>query len=276
MTSSHWDAPTIGAEVLHLALDEIRPNPYQPRRYFDPTRLDELAASIRAYGVLQPISVRRTEEGYELVAGERRLRACRIAGLALVPAIVTDMGEMDSAVLAMIENLQRQDLHFFEEAEGFANLMQDYGFTQDALAMRVGKTQSTVANKIRILKLSDAARILIMENELTERHARALLKLKSEADQLDVLSRIIKQGLNVRKTEDLIDHILGENEAPRKTVFVPFIRDIRILTNSIKENLDTVRRAGIDSKFDIEQTEKGYEIRISLEYANAGAKRAVV
>ncbi|MCL2204483.1 MAG: nucleoid occlusion protein [Defluviitaleaceae bacterium] len=276
MSTNYWGAPVIANEVLHLTLDEIKPNPYQPRRFFDLARLEELAASIRAYGVLQPISVRKLEEGYELVAGERRLRACRLAGHAIIPAIAVDMGEMDSAVLAMIENLQRQDLHFFEEAEGFANLMGDYGFTQEALAVRVGKTQSTVANKVRILKLSEAVRTLIMENELTERHARALLKLKDEAAQLEVLRRVAKQGLNVRKTEDLIELMLEDDGKPpgRNTVFVPFIRDIRILTNSIKESLEMVRHSGIDSKFDMEPTDTGYEIRITLDYEGKGTRDA--
>jgi ParB family chromosome partitioning protein len=262
--------------ILHLSLDEIKPNPYQPRRFFDPARLEELAASIRAYGLLQPVSVRQTTEGYELVAGERRLRACRLAGHAIIPAILVDMGEMDSAVLAMIENLQRQDLHFFEEAEGFTNLMADYGFTQEALAVRVGKTQSTVANKVRILKLSQTVREIVTENDLTERHARALLKLKTEADQLEALGKIIKQDLNVRKTEDLIDSMLDDNTKTGRsnTVFVPFIRDIRILTNSIKESLETVRHSGIDSKFDMEQTETGCEIRITLDYEQKGIRKA--
>jgi ParB family chromosome partitioning protein len=263
-------------EILHLSLDEVKPNPYQPRRFFDPARLEELAASIRAYGVLQPISVRQLADGYELIAGERRLRACRLAGHAIIPAIVVDMGEMDSAVLAMIENLQRQDLHFFEEAEGFQNLMADYGFTQEALAVRVGKTQSTVANKVRILKLSEAVRGMITENGLTERHARALLKLKTETEQLDALQRIIARDMNVRKTETLIEAMLTDNaKNGRNTVFVPFIRDIRILTNSIKESLETVRHSGIDSKFDMVQTETGCEIRITLDYERKNLKKAI-
>ena len=276
MTNQLWELPALGNEVLQLSLDDIKPNPYQPRQFFDPTRLEELATSIRAYGVLQPISVRKKETHYELVAGERRLRACRIAGLSFIPAIVTDMGEMDSAVLALIENLQRQDLHFFEEAEGFANLMIEYGFTQDALALRVGKTQSTIANKIRILKLPLTIRQRIVENELTERHARALLKLKNETDQASVLERVIKLHLNVRKTEDLIDNLLDGGKNNRSSVFVPFIRDIRLLTNSIKESLEMVKHSGVDSKLDIEQTEDGYEIHISLNYAQAGGKRSAM
>jgi ParB family chromosome partitioning protein len=176
------------------------------------------------------------------------------------------MGEMDSAVLAMIENLQRQDLHFFEEAEGLANLMADYGFTQEALAVRVGKTQSTVANKVRILKLPDAIRERIVESGLTERHARALLRLHDENRQMDVLKRIIKYAMNVRKTEELIEKLLQAKPAKQAEVnyIKHYIRDIRILTNSIKENLDVMRQSGIDTRFDMVQTEKGYDIHISL------------
>jgi len=175
----------------------------------------------------------------------------------------------------MIENLQRQDLHFFEEAEGFANLMNDYGFTQEALAVRMGKTQSTVANKIRILRLPDDVRTRILDSGLTERHARALLKLKSEATQLDALRLIIEQELNVRKTEDLIEHLLTGTPAPRKsTPFIPFVRDIRIVTNSIKETLDIVRHSGITSHFDMEKTDTGYDIRIKLDMPAAKEKTA--
>jgi len=265
MPNNQWGAPKLTGEILQLTLDEIRPNPYQPRRYFDADKLEELAASIRAYGVLQPISVRKMPHGYELVAGERRLRASRIAGLSLVPAILTDMGEMDSAVLAMIENLQRQDLHFFEEAEGYVNLMADYGFTQEALAVRIGKTQSTIANKIRTLRLSTPVRELIVNASLTERHARALLKIKNEPDQLLVLRKVVKHTHNVRKTEDLIAQMLSKDAKSNNRVFIPVIRDIRILTNSIKETLNFVKKSGIESNFNMEKTPTGYEIRIVLE-----------
>jgi len=278
MLAAHSPYFARGGEILHLPLGIVNTNPYQPRRIFEREALEELAVSIQTYGVLQPISVRHINgAGYELVAGERRLRACKLAGMATIPAIVVDITDHDSAVLAMIENLQRQDLHFFEEAQGLANLMMDYGFTQEALASRIGKNQSTIANKLRVLRLPRAVQRLIIDNALTERHARALLKLDSEDLQLEVLGKVIKQGLTVRKTEALIEAMLSpaaqtvRGSAP----FKAYIRDIRILTNSIKENLDMVRQSGIDTHFDMEQTESGYNILIKLNYANGGVARKV-
>jgi len=215
--------------------------------------------------------------GYELVAGERRLRACKLAGVKTIPAIVVDLTDHDSAVLAMIENLQRQDLHFFEEAQGLANLMTDYGFTQEALASRIGKNQSTIANKIRIMRLPKSVQKLIVDNDLTERHARALLKLDNEEAQLEVLAKVIKQGLTVRKTEALIEATISplNQGVTGQAPFKAYIRDIRILTNSIKENLDMVRQSGIDTHFDMEQTDTGYNILIKLNYtAGQVVKRA--
>jgi len=278
MLAAHSPHFARGGEILHLPLGIVNTNPYQPRRIFERESLEELALSIQTYGVLQPISVRHINgAGYELVAGERRLRACKLAGFATIPAIVVDITDHDSAVLAMIENLQRQDLHFFEEAQGLANLMMDYGFTQEALANRIGKNQSTIANKLRVLRLPRTVQRLIIDNALTERHARALLKLDTEEMQLEVLAKVIRQGLTVRKTEALIEATLSpaaqtvRGSAP----FKAYIRDIRILTNSIKENLDMVRSSGIDTHFDMEQTETGYNILIKLNYANGQVTRKV-
>jgi len=258
-------------EILQLPLDVVMPNPYQPRRIFEPSNLNELAASIKTYGVLQPITVRLiNNHSYELVAGERRLRASKLAGLCSIPAIRVEISDLDSAVLAMIENLQRQNLHFFEEAEGFKNLMGDYAFTQEALAARIGKNQSTIANKLRLTRLPKAIQKRIIESELTERHARALLRLDSEEAQMEALQKIIKDSLTVRKTEELIDAILLRLNPPPKNKTIPFktyIRDIRILTNSIMENLDIVRRSGLDTQFDIQETSTGYDIHIKLNYA---------
>ena len=258
-------------EVMQLKLHEVTPNPYQPRRIFEQTGLDELAASIKEYGVLQPITVRLiNNQSYELVAGERRLRASRLAGLETVPAILVEITDIDSAILAIIENLQRQNLHFFEEAEGFRNLMGDYSFTQEALAAKIGKNQSTIANKLRLLRLPRDIQKQIIETELTERHARALLRLTEEDAQQEVLQKIICNGLTVRKTEELIDAMLAKLNPPAKGNTIPFkayIRDIRILTNSIMENLDIVRRSGMDTEFDMKETETGYNINITLSYA---------
>ncbi|MCL2225550.1 MAG: ParB/RepB/Spo0J family partition protein [Defluviitaleaceae bacterium] len=257
-------------EILQLSIDSVKPNPYQPRRIFEPTALDELADSIRVYGVLQPISVRLINgTSYELIAGERRLRASKIAGLSTVPAILVEINDLDSAVLAMIENLQRQNLHFLEEAEGFANLIGEYAFTQEALAHRVGKTQSTIANKLRLLRLSRNVQRQIIDNELTERHARALLKLETENDQLETISKIVNESLTVSKTESLIeDSIRRKPDKKGKTIpFKAYIRDIRILTNTIRENLEIVRRSGMETHFDMQQTDTGYNIQITLNYA---------
>jgi len=278
MTRGHPTHFARGGEILHLPLGIVNSNPYQPRRIFDRESLEELASSIKTYGVLQPISVRHINgAGYELVAGERRLRACKIAGLNTIPAIVVDITDHDSAVLAMIENLQRKDLHFFEEAQGLSSLMADYGFTQEGLANRIGKSQSTIANKIRITRLPRSVQRLITDNELSERHARALLKLDDEETQLEVLAKVIKLGLTVRKTEALVEATISplNKSIGGSSPFKAYIRDIRILTNSIKENLDMVRQSGIDTHFDMEQTDTGYNIMIKLNYtAGQVVKRA--
>ena len=256
-------------EIVYLPLDKIHPNPYQPRRIFDRNSLDELAASIREYGVLQPLSVRLMNGyRYELIAGERRLRASRLAGLSSVPVVVINISDQDSAILALIENLQRQNLHFLEEAEGFQNLITDYSFTQEELAERVGKNQSTIANKLRILRLSKEIQKILIEHALTERHARALLRLTDERKQIEVLKKVVKHDLTVRKTEELVEKILHKPmpEDDKTIAIQHYIRDIRILANSIKENLEMVKSAGVDTKFDMLQTDVGYDIHIQLVY----------
>lgn len=260
-------------EILQLPLNMVQPNPNQPRRIFDKDALHDLAQSISIYGVLQPISVRAISHShYELVAGERRLRASKLAGVDTIPAILVNINEEDSAVLAMLENLQRENLHFFEEAEGFQNLMNDFQFTQEAIAVRVGKNQSTIANKLRLLKLPKEVQNQILDSALTERHARALLKLTNATDQQAALDKIIKEGLTVRKTEDLIDSIIRSQDVKKGNTipFKAYIRDIRILTNTIQENLEIVRRSGMEAEFDMEQTETGCSILITVNYANEG------
>ncbi|MCL2200235.1 MAG: ParB/RepB/Spo0J family partition protein [Defluviitaleaceae bacterium] len=263
-------------EILHLPLDIVNPNPYQPRRIFEPNALDELAASIRVYGVLQPISVRLINgTSYELIAGERRLRASRLAGMETIPAILVEITDLDSAVLAMLENLQRENLHFFEEAEGFANLLGDYAFTQETLARRVGKNQSTIANKLRLLKLPRSVQKQIIANGLTERHARALLKLTTEKDQLQAIEKIAAENLTVSKTEHLIEEKISARKNKNKPIpFKAYIRDIRILTNSIQENLEIVRRAGMQTEFDMQQTDTGYNINIKITHSHSRDREA--
>lgn len=205
--------------LRRIRISEIVRNPNQPRRYFDPEAIATLAESIRQYGVLNPLTVRRTGNGgYELVAGERRLRAARVAGLTDVPCLLINADGEDSSVIALVENLQRRDLDFFEEANGFKRLIEQFGLTQEEAARKVGKTQSAVANKLRLLRLSQQNMELIRCNNLTERHARALLRLNDEADRINVTNYIIEHELNVSRTEEYIDEFLKAKENPQPVV----------------------------------------------------------
>jgi len=195
-------------KVVQIDVEEIVPNPHQPRRCFDDNELEFLAESIKQNGILQPLTVRRSNNTYELISGERRLRASKIAGLSSVPCIIIDVTERNSAVLALVENIQRQDLSFFDEAYAIEKLIDFYGMTQEDAAIRLGKAQSTIANKLRLLRLSEAEMQLINDGNLTERHARALLKVIDKDLRLNVIERIIKFNLNVERTEALIEQLL--------------------------------------------------------------------
>ncbi len=255
-------------KIVKLPIQFIRPNPYQPRKVFDKLMLDELSNSIRQFGVMQPISVRRiNDEYYEVIAGERRIRAAKIAGLTEIPALIIEVNDKDSAVLALIENLQRENLNYIEEAEGYYNLINDYALTQEEVAKQVGKSQSTIANKLRLLKLSAEIKKLLLENSLSERHARALLKLPTEELQLNVLNKAIVQGLNVRKTEELIEKtlekIMQQDNHSNKQV-KSYFKDIRIFTNTIKQAVNMMQGSGIHVNYNVEQKEHCYEININI------------
>jgi ParB family chromosome partitioning protein len=263
-------------EVARIPIDAIRPNPYQPRRVFAQEALEELCASIKQYGLLQPISVRKTgNETYELIAGERRLRACRMAGLKWIDAIVFSAYEQDSAVIAMMENLQRENLHYMEEAEGYQNLIRDHGLSQDELARRLGKNQSTIANKMRILKLPLTVKRMLLQYNLTERHARALLRLHDEEMQIKIVNLIVQQNLNVKATEDLVERTISrmygiEEEEPTKTNKISgFVRDTRLFVNSIKTIVRQMSDAGLAPKFDSSENDGGLEIRVWIPHLPA-------
>ncbi|MBF8984430.1 nucleoid occlusion protein [Lutibacter sp. B2] len=254
-----------GMTVLQISVDAIAPNPYQPRRVFNKSKLEELSESIKTYGILQPISVRKIGQAYyELVAGERRLKATKLAGLETIPAIIQDMTDEDSAVLALIENLQREDLNFLEEAIAYSNLMEDHKFTQQDIAAKVGKSQSTVANKLRILKLPDQVKELLIENKLTERHARALLKLHDEKLQVMVVNEIISKELTVKKTEDRINHILEElgkeskNRRKIKSVF-----NFKIYLNTLKNAYNAIKETGLNAEY--KQVDKGEYVEVIVK-----------
>lgn len=257
--------------IHNLPIEKIRPNPYQPRKFFDKKSMDELAASIKEYGVMQPINVRLINGcSYELVAGERRLRASQMAGLTTIPSLIVDVSDNDSGVIALIENLQRQNLNYLEEAEGYQNLMEDYGMTQEQLAAKLGKSQSTIANKLRILKLPQDVKKLLLEHGLTERHARALLKIPDTAVQKSVLDQVIAQELNVKKTEEVVEETIEKmrrHELPLMEQKVKrSVNDIRLFTNTIKQSVDIINKSGLNATYDVDQREDGYEIVIKIPY----------
>ena len=234
-------------KILLIPQGDILPNPNQPRRRFDYDELEGLAQSIRANGILQPLLVRQLDDGkYELVAGERRLRAARLIGLTKLPCIVNEISESESAVFAVIENLQRQNLDFFEEAEAIALLMSDYRLSQEELCKKLGKAQSTISNKLRLLKLSEEMRFKISRAGLTERHARTLLSLTDEVQRARALSIIIDRHLTVSESESLVEQMLRKHETPKRQILKGF-KDIRIFINTLNNAVDTIRRAGIDA-----------------------------
>lgn len=264
----------IGAEqkqsevILDLPIAEIQPNPFQPRVYFDPAQLEELANSIRQYGVLQPVIVRLVDEKYQLVSGERRFRASMLAGRETIPALLRQLGDREVAEMALIENLQREDLNYFEEAEGYARLIQEFQITQEEVARKMGKSQPTVANKLRLLHISERVRREISVDVITERHVRSLLKLKNEEQQLEVLNRIYKNNLNVRQTDELIENMLITEEKnmreQKKKKMMKAIKDMKIFVNTIRGTVKTIQDAGLPAEVTENENDDYLEVVIRL------------
>lgn len=260
------DDNIISQTVIELPPEQIIPNPFQPRKTFHLESLQELAASIKEFGIIQPLLVRYINNQYELIAGERRLRASKLANLTCIPVIVKELNDKEMAELAMIENLQREDLHFLEEAEGFQQLISHFGLTQENMAQRVGKNQSTVANKLRLLKLSSKVRSLLREKNLTERHARALLKIEDENQQMEVLSVVVENKMNVRETEEYIENFSREitkKKIPKQNV-VKVIRDVRIFLNSINKVVGEMKKSGLKIKMNQEQDDDFIVIQLKI------------
>ena len=263
----------IDVQVLHIPLSKIVPNPYQPRKEFESEALSELADSIRQYGVLQPLLVAPgKDDTYILIAGERRLRASTMAGLGTVPVIVSEYTSQQIAEIALIENLQRKDLHYLEEAEGYERLVNTFHLTQESMAIRVGKKQSTIANKLRLLRLPGSVRKKLHDSDLTERHARVLLKLENEDLQKAVLQKVLKGHLNVRQTEALVEKILKEaGKLNQKKPRFVIVNDVRIYLNSIKEIMETVKTSGIPSS--MEQEMDGDDVVVTLRIKNVKKRK---
>ena len=244
--------------VVFLPAKSIRPNPAQPRKIFQEEALDELADSIRQHGILQPLSVRRQGIGYELISGERRLRAAQLAGVTDVPCIVMNMDARESGFAALVENLQRQDLDFIEEALGIRRLLQEHAMSQEQVARLLGKSQSAVANKLRLLRHSDAVLSAIRDTGLTERHARALLKLRSEEETLAAIGQIAKESMSVARTEKYIESLLAEKEekAPRANVGA--------FLNSLTQSLQKIQLSGIAAVSERRETESQIVLTITI------------
>jgi ParB family transcriptional regulator, chromosome partitioning protein len=251
-------------EVVEVPISKITPNPFQPRKTFTEEGLAELCSSIREFGVIQPLVIRRTHAGIELIAGERRMRASLLAGRETVPCIVRQASDKEMAEIALIENLQREDLHYFEEAAGYENLLTQFGLTQEILASRVGKNQSTIANKLRLLKLSPVVREYIFREKLTERHSRALLKVEGEHAQLTLLQAVVEKKMNVRETEAYIEEQLqtSASAAPqvRRPAVLRIIKDVRIFINTIGELVKQMKKVGLDVRLTQEQDDDSVTI----------------
>ena len=251
--------------VVFLPARSIRPNPAQPRKIFRPEALDELSDSIRQHGILQPLSVRRSGNGYELIAGERRLRAAELAGITDIPCIIMSMDDRESGMAAMVENLQRQDLDFIEEAMGISRLLEDWNMSQEQAARLLGKSQSAVANKLRLLRLSPDCVRLLREHDLSERHARALLRLTDEEDRLKALQVIAARGYNVAQSEAYIEELLKlkqKTPPPRLPTYI--VKDVRIFLNTIRHSLGLMQRAGVQADMQREDTDDGILLTIRI------------
>jgi len=247
-------------ETIQIAIHAIRPNRNQPRMEFNHESLIELSESIKENGLIHPIIVREIEDGYEIIAGERRFRACMLAGFEWITAIVSDSDELKATEIALVENIQREDLTAVEEAKAYRKLLDEYGMTQESMAKRVGKSQSSIANKLRLLNLSTEIQNAVTLRTITERHARAVLMLEPTA-QKEVFDQIIKNNLTVTETEKLVKEYLPK---PEKKVVKGFSKDSRIAINSIQKMIKTIKEMGIAVKAEKEEDEKGITFTIHL------------
>ena len=255
--------------IIYLPVEELCTSPMQPRRVFDETGIDELAASIAEYGILNPLTVRLRTGRYELVAGERRLRAAKKAGFTEVPCILLDVNMEDASLIALVENLQRRDLDFIEEAQAIDQLIRLFGMSQEEAARRIGKSQSAVANKLRLLKLPEDVRASLRENDLTERHGRALLRLPDARQQRDALTYIVRNDLTVAATDEYVESLLAvaEDKAPElhaepKKLFI--LKDVRVFMNTLLHGIDLMKQGGIDAGMERSETADKLIFTISI------------
>ncbi|MGD8190559.1 nucleoid occlusion protein [Brevibacillus ginsengisoli] len=260
---------TENEEIRQIPVDEIVPNPYQPRTVFDDEKIDELCQTIRTHGLIQPIVVRIRDDRYELIAGERRLRASKKLGLERIPAIIKEFNDSQTASIALIENLQREGLTSIEEAIAYQKLIELHNLTQESLAQRMGKGQSTIANKLRLLHLPQEIQDELLSRKITERHARALIPLKDRDLQLKVLQELLERDWNVKQTETRVKQLLEAAENPpaekeKKSKWKSFSRDSRIAINTVRQSIQMVQQTGLPVETDEEEHDEFYQFTIRI------------
>jgi ParB family chromosome partitioning protein len=255
--------------IVSIPMDMIAQNPNQPRKYFDPRAMEELKNSIDEFGLIQPITVRRCGSEYELVAGERRFRACQMLGYEKIPAVVINTDSKNSALLSLLENLHREDLSFFEIAQSYENLIRNQGMSELEAAAKTGKSRLGIMNKIRLLKLSPFVKKLVREYELSENQAKALLRITDEKQQLEAAQNICLNRLNLNQTYDLIDAMLDEKPKRRQVIRVPAIKDITVFKNTVKRSLDIVKKSGVDAQMQEKNFDWGTEYVIKIKNKDA-------
>lgn len=258
-------------KIVQVPTEKLLPNPYQPRRQFKSEELLSLADSIKQNGILQPLVCRQINNSdyFELVAGERRLRASILANLQTVPCVIIDCDYESSAVFSILENIQRSDLDFFEEAQAISQLMNHFGLTQEQISKKLGKSQSALSNKVRLLKLPVDVRYFIEKEGLTERHARALLRLDTEKQMWTTLKAITEKGLNVEQTEAYIDSITDKKVKRRQIQSKPF-RDVRIFVNTFNKAIQAMKDSGIEALSNKTETDEYIEFMVRIP-KDAGA-----
>ncbi|MBU9722306.1 MULTISPECIES: nucleoid occlusion protein [Bacillaceae] len=253
-------------EVIKIPVNEIVPNRYQPRTIFQDDKIEELAQTIKTHGIIQPIVVRNRDGNYEIIAGERRWRAVQTLGWETIPAVIREFNDSQTASIALIENLQREGLTAIEEATAYAKLLEIHNLTQESLAQRLGKGQSTIANKLRLLHLPESVKEALLKREITERHARALIKLKEADIQEKVLNRILNDDLNVKQTEEIVKRLTEKEEKPakQKPIRKGFSRDMRLAMNTIRKSVDMVTQTGMNLDTSEEEHEDYYQFTIKI------------
>lgn len=250
--------------ILYIPINQILPSPVQSRQFYDNISLAELAKSIEEYGVIQPITVRYIDDDeYELVAGERRLRAAAMAGLDVIPCIVIEADVKKSAVFSLLENLQREDLSFLEVAQSYKNLINEQGLTQQELAKKVGKSQATISNKLRLTRLSPRARRLIKEYGLSECHARSIIAISDEDIQIEIISQVYREKLSVKQTEKLVEDFLKSSKKPLSDIKLK--NDSLAFLGTVRRSVETMRRNGIDANIQKVDRDWGTEYVIEIK-----------